>query len=190
MKFGNLELVPLSEELIPAVRDITDRHLGKGLYTEEALREILKKEHHYFSVVLDHGKPAAIFYCLAGTADELKREYVWIPYTGNRICGILRSIAIEVPYRKAGLSEQLIDHFSRILFEKENAEKIAVLAWVRDEFVPAAFCLGRCGYSRGHLISRPWYDSAGLKCNFCGCEHCICDGIFFEKEREASCHEE
>lgn len=189
MKIGNLEMVPLSEELIPQAQKITDRHLGKGLYTADSLMDIMNRKHHYFSVILDGEKAVAVFYCLAGTADDLKREYVWIPYSGSGTYGILRSIAIEESYRKIGLSEQLIDHFTRVLFEEEHAEKIAVLAWVRDEFVPAAFCLKRCGYSRGRLINRPWYDTAGLKCNFCGREHCICDGIFFEKEREASCHE-
>lgn len=185
MKIGQWDLVSLSPEWFPTVLDITDRHLGPGLYNEETLEKIVSNPHHYFRIVLEGQTPVGIFYCLAGPADTLKKDYPWIPMEGNRICGMLRSIAIEENARNSGLSAMLVNAFSALLFEKENAEAIYVLTWVQKEFVPAAFHLTRCGFSRGRLLAHPWYDDPNLKCPYCGKEHCICDGIIFEKERGA-----
>lgn len=180
------EAVKASPDNFADITEICDRYLGPGLYTEASLSRIIEDKRSHFYLIKDKntGDAVSIFYFHYDTFDNIRSRY---PYIKESLCGIdetvgiLRSIAIKEQYRSIGLSEYLINRFSDQLFCDFGVSRIFVLAWVKQNYIPARHCLGNCGFSELYRVKRPWYNEEGLKCNICNCDRCICDGLLYTK---------
>ena len=181
MQIGSVTAEALAPDNIREALYYCDEYLGEGLYSEEMLKEISTKPHHYFYLLSQEGESIGIFYCFAAPRSEIEEiTHTHIPSDAPLI-GMNRSIALSPAVRGKRLSDLLLNAFSQMLHEKEGVKSIYTLAWIRDKFIPAEGHLCRCGYSYVLQVPHPWKENKGLFCPACKKENCICDGALYEK---------
>ena len=170
------------EGIVREAEKICDDLLGKGLYSEERIKEICRKEDHYFFVISKRGQIEGIFYCYAGMAADIPFAAAIDGMTADTRIGVAQSIALRNEARHRGIAASLLDHATGMLFDEENVRAIFALAWVQGVEIPAKKHLERCGYRFLEIQSHPWASCEELICPVCGCQPCICDGAVYVKE--------
>lgn len=173
---------PGFEGILREAEKICDDLLGKGLYSEERIKEICDKEDHYFFVISKSGQIEGIFYCYAGRTADVPFVADIDDITAETRIGVAQSIALRNEARHQGIAASLLDQATRMLFDEEKVRKIFALAWVQGAEVPARKHLERCGYRLLEMRSHPWASCEELICPVCGHQPCTCDGAIYVKE--------
>ena len=191
-RFKEYEIIRLQaelenfEELMRRAVSICDRALGDGLYTKERLGALCREENHYFHCVMKGSHMTGIFYCFAEPFCETELygrvEVSGLPADGK--VGIAQSIALEDGARGCGVSEWLLNHGTKLLFEDEMAEAVLVPAWMKAGKIPADGHLKKCGYALLQVVKRLWASHENLRCSVCGTVPCSCDGAIYIRRRE------
>lgn len=188
MHLGEYEVIQIEPEapgfegVVREAEKICDDLLGKGLYSEERIKEICRKEDHYFFVILKRGQIEGIFYCYAGMAADIPFAAAIDGMAADTRIGVAQSIALRNEARHQGIAASLLNHATRMLFDEEKVRKIFALAWVQGTEIPARKHLERCGYRFLGMQSRPWASCEELMCPVCGRQPCACDGAVYVKE--------
>ncbi len=181
-----ITLEALSRENMDIAAALMDRLVGKGLYTRADLENILSDPEAFFYLVRREGRFLGYFYCFLCTCREARAKTdMDLPalLEPDAKLGVCKSIGLDGTLRGAGLSDQLLNHFTQLLFAA-GARRVLVPAWVKDGYVPAGRHLQRCGFRSLGIIRRPWHHIATLECPYCGAARCICDGAIYFKDRE------
>lgn len=192
MRFQEYEITRLQEkdsafaERIGQALIICHDALGEGLYTEERLRALCRKENHYFYTVMKEQTMTGIFYCFAERFGEtVFAKHVRVPFlTVDVKVGVAQSIALTHEARGQGVSGWLLNHGTGLLFEKEKVEAVLTPAWMKDGKIPAGAHLEQCGYRILQIVERLWASYKELRCPVCGTVPCSCDGVVYIKRRE------
>ncbi len=183
--FNNIYIKKMETKDILTAKLLCDRHVGKGLYSEEFFHDILLLENHFFYIVYDKDKVIGFFYYLVITPgnpidipglDILAfRE---VP-DKNGVLGICRSIGIEESYRGNKLSDVLLQYFTSVLFESYHVQVIFIPAWVKGSYIPARRLLEDNNYSFLCNLYKPWINNTQLQCPYCKKKRCICDAVIY-----------
>ncbi len=185
-----LRLHRLSEKYITEAAQMCDRCVGKNLYTTDYLTSILHEPEHFFYLLFsDKDIPVGYMYFIMMDRAELARiskldtEQLDLICDGNdKMIGNLRSIGVEDPYRKKGLSVKLIQ-FSMDRLAALGAHVIVGLCWKAGDTVPMRRTMHSCGLQYLTDAHRVWYDIESLKCPYCG-GRCKCDAEIYYKHLE------
>ncbi|MEG1682796.1 MAG: hypothetical protein RR295_03120 [Oscillospiraceae bacterium] len=194
MDIQEFSLHTMTETDVPAVLELSDRCVGKGLYSEGQIRELLERPTADCRV-LRAPTGALAGYCLTYLADareaadttKLSMETLRSLTPGRmpRV-GICKSLGTEATYRGLGLGCQLQEACVDGLFQK-GADFLLGVAWRKGYHVPVRGILERLGFSFLQDTQRVWYDEEGLSCPYCGEERCICPAAIFIRERGTRC---
>lgn len=184
---GGLTMERLAAADVGDAAALCGRCVGKNLYPEEYLAEVIHKPGHYYSVLMTPEKRIAgyIYYYLTGLQEaaalaKLSPEQIPALPTGRSpVFGVLRSIGVDEAYRRNGLSVKLVEHYLEQL-HGAGADVAFGVFWKPDGSVPMEKTLKRFGFSHltdAHLI---WYDNEDLVCPFCK-GRCRCDAAIYYK---------
>lgn len=174
--------IPNFRESLREARQICDQLLGKGLYSEQGINEICRKENHYFFIILKQSQVKGIFYCYTEKAGAVPFAQGMEGLTANTKIGVAQSIALKDEVRRKGVSAAMLNYTTKLLFHKEKVKLILAPAWVQGTEIPAKKHLEKCGYRLLEIRKRLWSSYENLICPVCGQQPCICDGAVYVKE--------
>lgn len=189
MRINQYELERLSEGNLDIALRLTERFVGKGLYSREYLQKIIGDKESFFFLLTDksNGGERALgyFFCFTCLSEDVEKKteiYIdtWRALPKGMKIGVCKSIGIDEGIRRSGVSDKLLQYFTDILLS-EGVKKIFVPSWVKGDYIPAKKLLERCGYTYLCKVSRPWYTNRLLECPFCKSSHCVCDAVIYFK---------
>ncbi|MDO5146511.1 MAG: hypothetical protein Q4D60_05885 [Eubacteriales bacterium] len=174
------------EKKLKEALKVSDLLLGEGMYTFDTLKEICHKKNHYFFMLYKEGIFIGIFYCYAVKSETeipAVRGLKLDKFSKN--LGLAKSIAVLPEYVGTGVSDAALQYNTHLLFEKENVEQILVLAWMKDNHIPAGRLLEECGYHKVEVLEQPWADISTLHCHICKTTPCKCKGVLYTKYKSS-----
>ncbi len=185
-----LELRRLTDQDVIKAAQICDRCVGENLYTKDYLASIVHDPRHLFYLLFSkEDTPVGYIYSIMMDQEELARFSKLDAAQLRRLCngsdikiGNLRSIGLDEPFRRTGLSVELV-RFSLACLASLGAHLVVVLCWKVDKFVPLRKTLELCGMKYLTDAHRVWYDIADLVCPYCS-GRCVCDAEVYYKRLE------
>ncbi len=183
-----LEGIPNFTQKAHQAQNICDEMLGKGLYSEERIRQICQSQGHYFYLVMKEQNVVGIFYCYREQSERVSfLQDIQTPFLeSDSLVGIGQSIALKKEARGKGLSEWLLNRATRILFDDEQVAAILIPAWMKGDHIPADRHLTKCAFTLLQTLHQPWACHEGLECPVCKTIPCSCDGAIYIKRRTSS----
>lgn len=182
-KFENL-----SKEHIEETLRLTDKLVGKGLYTREILEQSIKNDKHFFKLVFEEEEIISYFYYIIMTATEYKdlltetkpSEFLYSLEDDTKIC-VMQTIGIAKRDKSTKLSDILVQMAIETA-EKTQCKYIMVYAWEYNGIIPAKSLLLRNGFTCKETIEKAWENVLTLKCDKCGTSTCSCSAKVFVRE--------
>ncbi|MCC8157015.1 MAG: hypothetical protein LIO54_07045 [Oscillospiraceae bacterium] len=186
-----LELRRLTDQDVAEAAQICDRCVGKNMYTRDYLASIVHDPRHLFYLLFSkENKTVGYIYSIVMNREELVRFSKLDAKHLRRLCdksdaniGVLRSIGLDEPFRRTGLSVELV-RFSLAGLASLGARLVVVLCWKIDEVVPLRKTLEQCGMKYLTDAHRVWHDMDDLVCPYCN-GRCVCDAEVYYKRLEA-----
>ncbi|MBB2184562.1 hypothetical protein H0486_16915 [Lachnospiraceae bacterium MD1] len=190
LKFHGFTAKKLEISEVVIAKELCDKHIGKGMYPEEFLYDIIYKNNHFFYLVYKEDKAIGFFYCVVLLPYDLAElpgfgeAFMYHDCSENDIIGVCRSIGIDEAYRGMHLTDELLQYFTSYLFNEAGVSVIFIPAWVKGSYIPAKRLLEDNNYQFLCYLEKPWYQSDLLECPYCRTRRCICDAVIYYMSKE------
>ncbi|MCQ5131003.1 hypothetical protein NE562_15160 [Butyricicoccus faecihominis] len=190
MKDTEPTLRPMTQADVADVLSLSDRCVGKGLYSAEKLRALLRRTASV-CLVLRTADGVLAGYCLTYLADIAEAAALTkLPPAALRALspareprvGICKSLGTEAAFRGKGLGCRLQNTCADALFAL-GADFLLGVAWRKGYHIPVRGILERLGFCYLRDSEHVWYDEPGLACPYCGETRCVCPAAIFVRKR-------
>ncbi len=176
---------------LPEIKRLTDEYISRDFYSMEALEGMLPSARNLLYVVTDADRDDQIisyFYAFVAPLDEAlgilhvrEKPEALLSCGGDELVGVYKASSTEKPYRKQGVCSAFARDLEPVLRARGAKLILATALHPMGQEVPMRHIFEDNRFTQLGELYRPWEGVPGY-CPYCGCDPCICDGVFFIKK--------